>query len=482
MSTILYISNQLVQAVTVSGNRKCIVREEKAPEGSIINGIITDEEVFSVWIKTFFVKYMLPRKDCTLVINSTQFNSRILELPKSPGMDIRKMIAREFADARTDDSVYAYHVLENTGAGKLQKIFAVSAEKQFLESYLRLFSQIGIELISIEPAISLFIRRFMGTSEIQKKNCIVQIMDGQEILSMLFVKGIYSYSQRNRIFSDGDWEMFAREAGAVVERLLQFGASQHLEDPIETLFLCGVNQEKMRTAIEETVSFTQPVAPRVYRGDKVKLKSAADGKVEFVYPLGNTYRTDKNLNLVRQLRQESPQNIRKRELAMLALPSAVVLAVCLVITAILAGKYVSGNREIAKVERNMQSEELMDAHTTYELADASVNSMEQRIVEAQQAWKRLMSHPTVSSPIKAALMECAGETVSLELKNFNRDNGVLTLNATSKDVRTIHEFIAGLQEQEIFAVVEYSGYTWDRDQNIYTIHVICALAESAGRK
>lgn len=482
MSTILYMSNQLVQAVVVKGKKSRIVREEKAPEGSIVNGTVTDEEVFSSWIKNFFAKYKLPRKDCTLVINSTQFNGRILELPKSSGIAVRRMIAREFSDTRTENTVYAYHTLENTNGGKMQKVFAVSVEKQFLEAHLKLFAQIGIEISSIEPALSLFIKRFMGDAEVQKKNCIVQVMDGQEILSMLFVKGVYLYSQRNRIFSDGDGEMHAREAGAVIERLLQFGASQHLENPIETLFLCGARQEEMKTAIEENVNFTQPVVPRVYREEKGKGKKARAGRVGFVYPLGNIRKPDKNLNLVRLLRQENAQYIKKRERSLMLMPSIVVLVLCLAVTAVLGGKYISGNRDLNRVDRMMQSEELTDAYAAYELADANVTSMEQRIIGAQQIWERLMSYPTVSTPIRDVLQECAGESVSLELKNFNRDNGVLTLNAAAKDVRAIHEFIARLQEQEIFAAVEYSGYTLDGDQNIYSIHVICAMAEGVGRK
>ena len=262
---ILYLSNRLVQAVEMKDKNTALICQELAPEGSIINGIVTDEEVFLPFIKNFFSRNKLPRKECTLVVNSTQLNSRVLELPRVSGQELRRMIEREFADSRTEQTVFAYHVLEVLPGGKMQRILAVSAERGFLEHYLVLFEQAGVEITSVEPALSVFVKRFMASPDIQKKNCVVQILDGQEIISILFVKGIYLYSQRNRIFSEDDSDLLAKEAGAVVDRLLQFATSQHVEDPISTLYLCGQNQAGLKTVIEENGGFNQQIFPKIVR-------------------------------------------------------------------------------------------------------------------------------------------------------------------------------------------------------------------------
>ena len=59
MEVILYLSNQLVQAVEVKKKgRKIMTRrvwQEEAPGGSIINGIITDEEAFLCNLKKRFI-------------------------------------------------------------------------------------------------------------------------------------------------------------------------------------------------------------------------------------------------------------------------------------------------------------------------------------------------------------------------------------------------------------------------------------------
>lgn len=482
MSTILYLSNQLVQAVEVKGKNSLDVYQENAPEGSIINGIITDEEVFLEWIRRFFVKNKLSKKECTLVVNSTQLGSRVLELPKAGNVEIMKMIAREFSDIRTEETLFTYHILEGDSKSKMIRVLAVAAEKTFLKSYMQLFIQAGIEVVSVEPAISVFVRKFMASPQIQKRNCIVQILDGQEMISMLFVKGVYLYSQRNRFFSEEE-ETWAAESAAVVRRLTQFATSQQIEDPIDTLFICGRHQEVLKEALEESEELPAQIALRIYAEERLKIKGKTSEreKVEFVYPTGYGVTEDKRLNFVRQLRQGGKDWEKRYERAALATPALVVLIVCLIITFFMGNSYLQKSKELHKLQQMMQDGETLNSHTTYELASANVANMEQKMNEAEILWNHLMSYPTINTSVRDVLITCAGEEVELSIKNFNRDTGVLSLDASAKDVRNINGFIAKLQEQEIFESVEYSGYTLVKGQDYYNIHVVCAMAEGAGR-
>ena len=93
-----------------------------------------------------------------------------------------------------------------------------------------------------------------------------------------------------------------------------------------------------------------------------------------------------------------------------------------------------------------------------------------------------MSYPNFNSKLQTVLEECAGSEVELEIKSFNRDSGVLSFGASAREVSKISEFIERLQEQEIFEAVEYSGYTLTAGKDSYSIHVVCVMAEGAGRK
>ena len=165
----------------------------------------------------------------------------------------------------------------------------------------------------------------------------------------------------------------------------------------------------------------------------------------------------------------------------LVLPAAAVLAACLVITGILSFGYFNRISEIEKLQRMMQLPDSVDGRISYELADTNIVSMESEMMEARQVWEKLMSYPTLTSGAAQKIQECAGEGVSAKISSFNRDSGVLSLEASATDVKSISSFIKGLQEQEMFETVEYSGYTKLPGEETYSIHVVCVMAEGAGR-
>ena len=302
------------------------------------------------------------------------------------------------------------------------RVLAVAAERSFLKAYLQLFIQAGIEVVSIEAAIFGYVRRFMASRDIRSRNCVVQILDGQEMLSMLFVKGIYLYSQRNRLFSEEE-EAWSKESAAVLRRLTQFATSQQVEEPIDTLFICGHNQEDLKSALEMSEEVPTQIALRIYREVRMKIKErvASREKVEFVYPVGFGVTEEKRLNFVRQLKLGGRELEKHYERMTLFAPGAAVLAVCLLITLFMGNTYLTKSRELSKLQQMMQDGEMMGSHTAYELAGANVTNMEQKMEEAEILWKHLMSYPTVNTSVRDVLESCAGEEIELTLKNFNRD-------------------------------------------------------------
>lgn len=483
MATILYLSNQLVQAVEAKEkNNKIKVQEifqEQAPEGSIINGIITDEEAFSSWIKVFFSKNRLPKKEVMLVVSSTQFNHKVLELPGGKESEIRKMISREFSESRTQNTLFTYQTMDKEAAHKKIKILATAVEKEVLLSYIGFFRQAGIEIISVNSGVACMAELLMQAPEIQKKTCIIQVLDGQEMISMLFVKGIYYYAQRNRLFSLDRIEKLAEEMEAVTDRLLQFATSQQIKEPVEAWYICGKNQNEVKDAFENG-DYSKALKPRSFTGDGI-ISICKNRKTEFIYPAGCLLQESRKRSLYKQLKQESKDNQRKRELFRLMLPGAVTLGVCLIITALMGNGYFLKSSELQKLERMMQEEETVRAHAGYELSTASIQAMEEKISTVELIWNQLMSYPTMNSSVEQVLKECGGSYAAVELTSFHRDSGVLTLNAWSKTALQVSQFIDRLQSQEIFESVEYSGYTYDEENGSYHIRVICCMAEGAGR-
>lgn len=480
MATIVYLSNQLVQATETKKNGTVAICEEQAPEGSIINGIVTDAEVFVEFLRQFFVKNKLSRKECTLVVNSTQITTRVIELPKAGYDDLNQMLEREFADSRIADPLIVSYVMNGERTGRLQKLLAAAVERTFAESYVKLFAQAGIEVSCIEPAMLNFARRFMNEPVITKQNCVVQIYDGSEVISILFVEGEYLYSQRNRIFAQEDTEGYVREARAVAQRIRQFASSQKVEKPVESLFVCGKNQQRIVEALNGKQDSEEDATIRVFEDTRIRLsqKSRTGQEAEFAYAV-QAQKPDKKLNYIWKLHHDSAGSRKKREGLRLAAPTIITVAVCLVVTLILGNSYLSMNRELEELQGNIQKSDPESA--SYDLSEANVNRMKTQIRNAELLWEQLMSYPTLSSTLDEQLKQCAGEDTVVEITGFSRDTGVLTLEASSGDVSAIHAFVESLRTLPEICDVEYSGYTYMKSKGNYSIHVVCALAEGAGR-
>lgn len=480
MATIVYLSNQLVQATETKKNGAVAICEEQAPEGSIINGIVTDAEVFVEFLRQFFVKNKLSRKECTLVVNSTQITTRVIELPKAGYDDLNQMLEREFADSRIADPLIVSYVMNGERTGRLQKLLAAAVERTFAESYVKLFAQAGIEVSCIEPAMLNFARRFMNEPVITKQNCVVQIYDGSEVISILFVEGEYLYSQRNRIFAQEDTEGYVREARAVAQRIRQFASSQKVEKPVESLFVCGKNQQRIVEALNGKQDSEEDATIRVFEDTRIRVgkKSRTGQEAEFAYAV-QVQKPDKKLNYIWKLHHDSAGSRKKREGLRLAAPTIITVAVCLVVTLILGNSYLSMKRELEALQGNIQKSDPESA--SYDLSEANVNRMKTQIRNAELLWEQLMSYPTLSSTLDEQLKQCAGEDTVVEITGFSRDTGVLTLEASSGDVSAIHAFVESLRTLPEICDVEYSGYTYMKSKGNYSIHVVCALAEGAGR-
>lgn len=478
MASILYLSNKLVQFVDAGGKGKTVtvhnVWQAEAPEGSIINGIITDEEAFLTWIKDFFAQNKLPRKDISLVVNSSQFNHKVLVFPKLRDAEIKKMIPREFSENRTENTLFTYYMLEGDANTRRQRVLATAVEKDFLLSYISFFKQAGIEITFIDSEINSLVRLFSNSLEVQKKTCLLQVLDGQEVISMLFIKGCYYYSQKNRLLHHDVAEELTGELESIRARLLQFLTSQQIKEPVETIYLCGNGQDALKPQMAEVEIFT---------GRKIVLlnKAIKRKKVEFVYPVGSLLGKKQGISFYRQLRQEQKEKRKQQELLNLLLPPGIVLGVGLLITAFMGNSYFSGLRELKQIQKNMQESVNATGNASYEMALASVGAMEYKIDKVESIWDHLMSYPTINSYVEQKLEECAGSSISIEIKSFQRDSGVLTLEAYADNVQEINGFITSLQAQDLFETIEYSGYTYVSGVDHYNIHVVCCMAESAGR-
>ena len=125
MSTVIYLANQQIQIVTGNSNGKKININQSyildAPEGSIINGIVMDADSFIGFLRETWASLRLPSKDVVVVINSTKFVGKNIEMPLLKDSKTLEFIEREFTDINKADS-YCYGYIPLSAEKKTKRI------------------------------------------------------------------------------------------------------------------------------------------------------------------------------------------------------------------------------------------------------------------------------------------------------------------------------------------------------------------------
>ena len=248
MSTVIYLANQQIQVITgTPGNRKISVADcytEDAPDGCIINGMIMDADAFVSFMQNFWTTHNLPTKDVILVINSTKFIGKNIEMPLLNPKKTEEFINREFTDIKQgEDYICGYFPIGQNKATK--KIYAEIITTDFIKDYVDIFTEIGVKVKAVYSGESSLIRLTALTAAQQYKTFVLQIADRMTITTILWVNGAFYYFNSTRCFHDQGTEDYAQDIARSVSQIRQFMQANQLDYPIEAVLLAGVNLQDL---------------------------------------------------------------------------------------------------------------------------------------------------------------------------------------------------------------------------------------------
>ena len=112
-------------------------------------------------------------------------------------------------------------------------------------------------------------------------------------------------------------------------------------------------------------------------------------------------------------------------------------------------------------------------------AQAMVNKLEAAINEISD---NLDTYPYCSAEVRNIIGTCAKGYADVDIESFNSDTGVVTMVAKAENVDLINQFIKRLTDEDIFNNIDYTGYAFEEDTELWNIHVMCILSESAGKQ
>ena len=88
------------------------------------------------------------------VLHSSQFMAKTLMIPAMNTNKTLNYIQREFPGVNNDSgSVYGYFRISGNKGKGMREVFATRMERDFLDSYRKLFASVGIQINSVQAAL-----------------------------------------------------------------------------------------------------------------------------------------------------------------------------------------------------------------------------------------------------------------------------------------------------------------------------------------
>lgn len=477
MSTVIYLFNQEVQVVVgEAGKKSTTIKTAEtvmAPEGSIINGIVTDVESFTEFLKGIKQKFSIPSNGVNLVIGSSKFIAKNLDIPTMKDNETLRYVEREYADMGRDEEALIGFIRMNGSEKGMSKIYAASIEPTFIEGYISIFEAAGIKLAGIYSSECGLVN-YISQKMLQEYSTFVMLVaDAKYLATVLFIKGTYYYSNSVRSFHERGTPEYAEDIGKSLSKLLQFLQARRVEENLQNVIIAGINPDNLQ--------MYRQVVREIDPGLNVIPYKLAYEYQRYMFALSGLYTGVKDNFLQHYQRYAKSKTGDKPGTALgkaLLLPAALLVLLMAVVVVLNIVKY-SKQAELNKIldyNEAAQFDVIEYERYAYQNAvlEAKVNST--RVVS-----DNLVTYPCGNTPVLEKIKKCALGYAEIEYNSFSASAGEVSMTAYSDEVEKINQFIKRLLEDDTFTQVNYTGYTYNDSTATWKINVTCVLAESVGK-
>lgn len=249
MATSIYISNERIDIIQGFVKAKKIIIKNvidiPITEGAIINGVITDEFEISKKLREAFDKNPSLDKNILLTVDSGSIYVKKLTVPALSARKLSGIIKDNFSEIEGyEDLLYDFATLDMADKKDGVLVLACAVERELIESYYEIFKKLNIKIkkINISHACAISLISKVGT--LLNDTFVISILDKNNMSNLLFVNGIYSYSNRTRLVEQRGSEACAQEISNILSSLIQFNKSEKNGTDIESIYFCGINENE----------------------------------------------------------------------------------------------------------------------------------------------------------------------------------------------------------------------------------------------
>ena len=480
----VYIGNDEIYAIDASVKKSGIVSVNrvysmKIDVGSIINGVIVNEDALKFEIRKFWKENSLPKKDINLVINSKQILMKNMTLPNINPKKLGNLISMEFADSEKSNPIYDYMVLNVDSKKKKMDTIVVDVEMEFVEKYKSIFNDLDIKISSFTSGLTNIIKIFNNSKNSSfDGNCLIQILDGNNLVSIIFSDGVYSYSQSVRIFSEPNDPGFVGEVVNNISSTMQFYMSTSKAD-ISKIFFFWINKG-IFSELKNALTLYNAEVDFIPEIEEVNFNNNGDMS-QYAYGIGTFIKGKKDINLLKSVGEVE----KGKEIAgIITVKNLVILGILLIVMVISSVALIVRNLiltksidEVSKILNNANNQEML---AKINAIQSDAQGLENKINDIEKTKSAILTYPIYNSKVRDIILSCQDSVTSLNIISFDAKSGIIRIEARCVGANYTHSLVDKLNATGIFTNIEYNGYNYDTSSNVYKVNVDCTLKESIG--
>ena len=480
MSIVIYLANSEIQIVEGSaGERISIERQlsRKTPEGSIVNGVVTDPDAFALFLKNVFDEKKIPKSDVSLVINSSKFVGQIMTLPPLSPKHTLEYIHREYANIEKEENkLYGFlRLKEKKGEGP-GRIYAESISPDYIGGYVSLFEKAGIKLKGIYSGETSLIAAASATSGDSKESFLLVAAESMTFTTVLFIDGVFTYYNSLRCFKEKGSEGYAGELARTVSQIKQFMQANQLGDNIEKVLLAGVDPADLEMYKDAIAGLGITTNVKMFSGSGRTKGKLSDRAGDLIFAASGLFAAGDSSNYLLAYKKSIKPAGKNENLIFVSIGAAVtVFMAALLIIALV----VENGKKDKIAELKAQNEQMAFVSADHDEVAGQNAALAENSYRLEDMTENLAGYPWLSAGLAEKIMKLS-EKADVRISGYDAGSGALSINVQADQPGDINEFAGKLKGIEGQKRIDYSGYNLT-SAGKYSAEIKLILAEGSGR-
>ena len=425
------------------------------PEECVINGVILDGNPVIEGLRSLQNANPHLFKDSSLVLDGSFVYTKRINVPgKLNKWMYYQVIRDEFAEIVTDpENLICDYLPLGLNEDGSKQILACAVENAHINTYLTILKEAGIAPKKVHLGIQAILRYINTQPELKKQPFVLNIVDGEILLSMIFQNGISVFQSRSRLYGD-DRATLVQNSLDGLSGIIQFNKSQNFDD-IRQCYYLGLSDSDM-DFIRMSNAYPDINFFNIELFRNVKGGGGLPPNAHIVYL--NTLLSDSEPDLLNGMKILEKLNKRNKP-KKIWIPILIGLGVALIGVIALLWILTSGvEREIRDLNNYLDSPQVHSEKEEIARLTADTAALTASYDEAKQQIDDDNAKPEITSNIINTIVQTGGNTITIDSFAFRDTDGLIQVNAVAATEFDASDYIERLRSNSTIDYVEYLGY------------------------